>query len=137
MNTQAKHSPRLFKADKYISHLCGQIRAIHYPQIVWHGEAELAARPAAEARVLREVQAKMVKARYAEALDLLERSGPNATASANTRISLLLALGRVDDAIASLGRRADADDATILRSPRLSRRSRSRATRTTNGFNSR
>ncbi|MCB1917449.1 MAG: FecR domain-containing protein [Rhodocyclaceae bacterium] len=88
--------------------------AIHYPQIVWHGEAELAARPAAEARVLREVQAKMVKARYAEALDLLERSGPNATASANTRISLLLALGRVDDAIASLGRRADADDATAI-----------------------
>ncbi|MCB1906016.1 MAG: FecR domain-containing protein [Rhodocyclaceae bacterium] len=77
--------------------------AIHYPQIVWHDDDALARLPAAQADALRAAQAQMAAARYGDALRLLDGvgNGPEAT---STRVSLLLALGRVDDAVATLDR---------------------------------
>lgn len=90
--------------------------AIHYPQIVWLDHAEVAALPpAAGATVAGALQA-MAGARHAEALATLDglshgAAGPRVEA---LRASLLLALGRVDQARAQIDRMARDADAFAL-----------------------
>lgn len=76
--------------------------AIHYPQIIWHSDDMLAAMAEPQADSLRQAQASMSASRFAEALGRLDADQQRSPAFASTRISLLLALGRVDDALALL-----------------------------------
>jgi len=74
--------------------------AIHYPQVVWHGEQALAAMAPATRVAVTSAQTEMAAGRPAQALAVL----PDATADEDAvrvgtlRAALLLALGRVDAA---------------------------------------
>lgn len=90
--------------------------AIHYPQIVWLGEDALATLPRSQAAAVEDAQRAMAGARYADALATLERA-PDDTADPRIqtlRASLLLALGRIDQAQARIDLLADAADATAV-----------------------
>ncbi len=87
--------------------------AIHYPQIVWHGEHQLAALAPAERRALTAAQRRMAAADYAAALSALPDDAHAAPALAATRIALLLSLGNVDLARRELARPAAAGGATL------------------------
>ena len=88
--------------------------AIHYPQIVWHDEDQLAGIGKAQRDALTRAQQEMASARYAEALAALATNDPQADRRiANTRVAILLALGRVDQARSQIAARARDDDAQL------------------------
>ncbi|HRP65448.1 MAG TPA: FecR domain-containing protein [Thauera sp.] len=88
--------------------------AIHYPQVVWLDAAARAALEPAAGEAVAAAQQAMAAGRASEALALLEAlpaAAPVAAVEA-LRISLLLALGRVDRAQALLDARAPTGDVT-------------------------
>lgn len=85
--------------------------AIHYPQIVWHADDTLAGLSPRQAEALRQAQESMAAAHFAEALARLGPDAQDVPALSSTRISLLLALGRVDDALSRLGQSPAGTDA--------------------------
>lgn len=95
--------------------------AIHYPQIAWLDEGQLARLPADVAKVVADAQRALSSGRHAEALAMLEALPP-ASVSAPVealRVGTMLALGRVDAARERLARSAGNDgagneDATLV-----------------------
>ncbi len=89
--------------------------AIHYPQIIWHDDATLAALAPEQRTAITQAQWHMAAARHAEALAALPEAAPGAASVLveSLRAALLLALGRVDAADARLELLADRGDAHI------------------------
>ncbi len=89
--------------------------AIHYPQIVWLDSAALAALPAASRSTVAAAQQAMAAARYGEALARLDTlaADPPVVQIEALRASVLLALGRVDQARERLDRFAERNDAAL------------------------
>lgn len=86
--------------------------AIHYPQIVWLGEAALAGLAPEQRAAVGRAQQHMAQGRPADALAALPQS-PSAAPVEALRAALLLALGRVDAAAALLAPFAGRGEAAV------------------------
>jgi tetratricopeptide (TPR) repeat protein len=89
--------------------------AIHYPQVAWLDEVSQATLPQEVAAAIGRAQQAMVSARNAEALAMLEAlpAGSVTSQVEALRISVLLALGRVDEARERLDRNSGTPDAAL------------------------
>lgn len=89
--------------------------AIHYPQVVWHGERVLATMTPATRAAVAAAQAEMAAGRPARALTVLPEATrtDDAVRVGTLRAALLLALGRVDAAQETLGRFDGSRDAAV------------------------
>ncbi|WP_169208813.1 FecR domain-containing protein [Aromatoleum petrolei] len=104
--------------------------AIHYPQIVWHGEAVLAGLAPSPREAVARAQQLMGEARHGEALAALPPAAATDALPVDTlRAALLLALGRVDEAGALVERLggAAADVAALDALIRVARNERAAA----------